>query len=165
MIRGYPFGRRCVAGTARGLRAACALGLAAAPAAAAEQTFPVPVATIYTGDVIKPTMLRDQTYPENFKPRMPAVETAARAVGKVAKRTLLPGEVIPSGALDEVKLVTRGSPTVIVFEERGMVISTLGTALANATVNEPVTVRNTATGRLIQGVVQPDGRVKTGGQP
>ncbi|MCJ2140903.1 flagellar basal body P-ring formation chaperone FlgA [Methylobacterium sp. E-066] len=157
---------RCVArAAARGLRAACALGLAAVPAAAAEQTFPVPVATIYTGDVIKPTMLRDQTYPENFKPRVPAVDSAARAVGKVARRTLLPGEVIPSGALEEVKLVTRGAPTVIVFEERGMVISTLGTALANATVNEPVTVRNTATGRLIQGIVQPDGRVKTGGQP
>ncbi|MDF2602007.1 MAG: hypothetical protein K0Q54_4830, partial [Methylobacterium brachiatum] len=27
------------------------------------------------------------------------------------------------------------------------------------------TVRNTATGRLIQGIVQPDGRVRTGGQP
>jgi flagella basal body P-ring formation protein FlgA len=165
MTRGHLFVRRRVARAARGLRAACTLSLVAVPAAAAEQTFPVPVATVYAGDVIKSTMLRDQTYPENFKPRMPAVETAARAVGKVAKRTLLPGEVIPSGALEDVKLVTRGSPTVIVFEERGMVISTLGTALANATVNEPVTVRNTATGRLIQGIVQPDGRVKTGGQP
>ncbi|WP_342108205.1 flagellar basal body P-ring formation chaperone FlgA [Methylobacterium sp. SI9] len=141
---------------------AWALGLAACPAAAADQVLPVPVATIYAGDVIKPTMLRDQTFPENYRPRLPVVDSAARAVGKIARRTLLPGETIPSIALEEAKLVTRGAPTTIVFEEHGVAISTLGTALANATVNEAVSVRNTATGRVIQGIVQPDGRVRTG---
>lgn len=144
------------------LAAAWMLGLALVPAAAAEQVLPVPVATIYAGDVIKPSMLREQAFPENYRPRMPAVESVARAVGKVARRTLLPGETIPSVALDEAKLVTRGAPAVIVFEEHGVAISTLGTALANAAVNEPVSVRNTATGRVIQGIVLPDGRVRTG---
>jgi flagella basal body P-ring formation protein FlgA len=142
--------------------AAWTLGLAALPAAAADQVLPVPVATIYAGDVIKPTMLRDQTFPENYRPRQPIVDSAARAVGKIARRTLLPGETIPSIALEEAKLVTRGAPTVIVFEEHGVTISTQGTALANAAVNEPISVRNTATGRVVQGIVLPDGRVRTG---
>ncbi len=144
------------------LFAAWTLGLAALPAAAADQVLPVPVATIYAGDVIKPTMLRDQTFPENYRPRQPVVESAARAVGKIARRTLLPGETIPSLALDEAKLVTRGAPAMIVFEEHGVAISTQGIALANAAVNEAVSVRNAATGRVVQGIVQADGRVRTG---
>ncbi|GJE11665.1 flagellar basal body P-ring formation chaperone FlgA [Methylobacterium longum] len=147
---------------ARTLAAAWAVGLAAAPVAAAEQMLPVPVATIYAGDAIKPTMLRDQAYPESYKPRLPVVDSAARAVGRIARRTLLPGETIPVLAIEEAKLVTRGAPTVIVFDEHGVTISTQGMALANAAVNEAVSVRNTATGRVVQGVVLPDGRVRTG---
>lgn len=153
---------RLAARIARALAAAGALGLAPMSAAATEQFLPVPVATIYAGDLIKPTMLREQAFPENYRPRMPAIDSVAHAVGKVARRTLLPGEPIPSVALDEPKLVTRGAPIVIVFEEHGVAISTQGMALANAAVNEPVSVRNTATGRVIQGIVMPDGRVRTG---
>ena len=142
--------------------AAASLALSAFSAAAADQVLPVPVATIYAGDVIKPAMLRDQTFPEHYRPRQPVVDSAARAVGRIARRTLLPGETIPSLALDEAKLVTRGAPTMIVFEEHGVAIATAGIALANAAVNEAVSVRNTATGRVIQGVVQPDGHVRTG---
>ncbi len=58
--------------------------------------------------------------------------------------------------------MTRGAPAVIVFEEHGVTISTVGTALANAAVNEAVNVRNAATGQVVQGIVQPDGRVRTG---
>jgi flagellar basal body P-ring formation protein FlgA len=134
----------------------------ARPAAAAEQKLPVPAATIYAGDVIKPTMLREQDFPESYRPRLPVIDTVARAVGRVARRTLLPGESIPAMALEEAKLVTRGAPTTIVFEEHGVAIATLGTALASAAVNEPVSVRNSATGRIVQGIVQPDGRVRTG---
>ncbi|MCJ2048315.1 flagellar basal body P-ring formation chaperone FlgA [Methylobacterium sp. J-070] len=153
---------RIAARIARTLGAAWAVGLAAAPAAAGEQTLPVPVATIYAGDVIKPAMLREQAFPENYRPRLPVVDSTGRAVGRIARRTLLPGETIPSIAIEEARLVTRGAPTTIVFEEHGVSISTLGTALANAAVNEAVNVRNTATGRVVQGVVQPDGRVRTG---
>ncbi|MET3481449.1 flagellar basal body P-ring formation chaperone FlgA [Methylobacterium sp. 1973] len=144
------------------LGAACTLGLASVPAVAAEQVLPVPVATIYAGDVIKPTMLREQAYPESYRPRLPVVDSVAHAVGRIARRTLLPGETIPSTALEEAKLVTRGTPTVIVFEEHGVVITTVGQALANAAVNEAVSVRNLATGRVVQGIVQPDGHVRTG---
>ncbi|WP_070999263.1 flagellar basal body P-ring formation chaperone FlgA [Methylobacterium sp. C1] len=154
--------RRVRALGAAGLAARAAAVMATGPAIAAEQMLPVPVATIYAGDVIKPTMLREQAFPEGYRPRLPVADTAARAVGRIARRTLLPGETIPSIALEEAKLVTRGAPAVIVFEEHGVTISTVGTALANAAVNEAVNVRNAATGRVVQGIVQPDGRVRTG---
>ncbi|SDA11501.1 flagella basal body P-ring formation protein FlgA [Methylobacterium sp. UNC378MF] len=144
------------------LATAWALGLGSGAAIAAEQRLPVPVATIYAGDVIKPMMLREQDFPESYRPRLPVVDTVARAMGRIARRTLLPGETIPVIALEEAKLVTRGGPTVIVFEEHGVVITTQGTALANAAVNEAVSVRNSATGRIVPGIVQPDGRVRTG---
>ncbi|GEM97755.1 flagellar basal body P-ring formation chaperone FlgA [Methylobacterium radiotolerans] len=150
------------AGLAARAAAVMATVMATGPAIAAEQMLPVPVATIYAGDVIKPTMLREQAFPEGYRPRLPVADTAARAVGRIARRTLLPGETIPSIALEEAKLVTRGAPAVIVFEEHGVTISTVGTALANAAVNEAVNVRNAATGRVVQGIVQPDGRVRTG---
>ena len=126
------------------------------------QAFGTRASRIYAGDVIKPTMLRDQAFPESYKPRQPVADTAARVVGRIARRTLLPGETIPAIALEEAKLVTRGAPTVIIFEEHGVTISTLGTALANAAVNEAVSVRNTATGRVVQSTVLQDGRVRTG---
>ncbi|MGE8129504.1 flagellar basal body P-ring formation chaperone FlgA [Methylobacterium sp. NPDC080182] len=153
---------RAAAALATVTATATAAALTAGPAVAGEQMLPVPVATIYAGDVIKPTMLREQAFPENYRPRLPVADTAARAVGRIARRTLLPGETIPSIALEEAKLVTRGAPAVIVFEEHGVTISTVGTALANAAVNEAVNVRNAATGRVVQGIVQPDGRVRTG---
>jgi flagellar basal body P-ring formation protein FlgA len=154
--------RRSAASRARQWGAAWAIGLAPVSADAADRLLPVPVATIYAGDTIKPTMLKEQAYPEGYRPRMPIVDTTARAVGRIARRTLLPGETIPAIALEEAKLVTRGASAVIVFEEHGVTISTLGTALANAGASEPVSVRNVATGRVVQGVVQPDGRVRTG---
>lgn len=145
-----------------------ALGFAAllggaSGALAASVTFPVPTATIYAGDVIKPSMLREQAYPENYQPQTPAVESIEAATGRVARRTLLPGTTIPVTALDEARLVTRGAQTQIVFEEQGMTIATLGVALANGGLNEVVRVRNAATGRIVQGIVQADGRVRTGG--
>ncbi|MET3414898.1 flagellar basal body P-ring formation chaperone FlgA [Methylobacterium sp. 1030] len=140
------------------------LGLAAVPAGVRAEglTLPVPTSTIYAGDFVKAGMVREQHYPDTYHPRTPVVATAVEAVGRVARRTLLPGETIPATALDEARLVTRGVPTQILFEEDGLTIVTTGLALANGGVNDTVRVRNAATGRIIQGIVQADGRVRVG---
>lgn len=129
---------------------------------AEDLSFPVPTTTIYAGDLIKPAMLREQHYPDTYRPRLPVIATTAEAVGRVARRTLLPGETIPANTLDEARLVTRGGPTQIVFEEDGLKISTLGVALAHGGFNATVRVRNVATGRIVLGIVQADGSVRTG---
>ena len=150
------------AGRAHRLVLALLALLVAVPAQAEDRALPVPTTTIYAGDLIKPAMLREQLYPETFQPRAPVIGTMAEAVGRVARRTLLPGETVPANALDDARLVTRGAPTLIVFEEMGLAISTMGVALTNGGLNEAIRVRNSATGRIVQGVVQADGHVRTG---
>lgn len=123
---------------------------------------PVPTVTIYPGDVITDSMIRERSFPESFRARSAVVEAPFALIGKVARRTLLPGEAIPSNAVDEAKIVTRGVATQVVFEENGLTITTMGTPLQSGSLGEQIRVRNTDTGRIILGVVQADGRVRIG---
>lgn len=135
---------------------------AAAPVEAADLVLPVPTVTIYAGDVIKETMLRLQTYPETFKARAAVIDAPLAMVGRTAKRMLLPGEPVPVNAVDDPRLVSRGAPTQIVFEENGLFITTVGSPLQNGGLGELIRVRNADTGRIILGTVMADGRIRTG---
>lgn len=142
---------------------ALALSLMACEAAIAEdRTLPVPSVTIYPGDTIAETMLKDRTFPENYRYRTAVVESPRVLVGKMARRTLLPGEPIPMNAVDDPKLVTRGVQTQIMFEEGGLSIMGIGIPLQSGTLGETVQVKNVDSGRIITGRVQPDGRIRIG---
>lgn len=132
------------------------------PGMAEALVLPVPTVTIYPGDVITDSMIKERNFPENFRARSAVVETPLALIGKVARRTLLPGEAIPSNAVDEAKIVTRGVATQVVFEENGLTITTMGTPLQSGSLGEQIRVRNTDTGRIILGVVQADGRIRIG---
>lgn len=125
---------------------------------------PVPAVTIYPGDIIQESMLKERDFPPNFRGRMAVVEAPLALIGKTARRTLLPGEAIPVNAVDDPKIVTRGVPTQVVFEENGLTITTLGSPLQSGSLGEQIRVRNIDTGRIILGVVQADGRVRIGAQ-
>lgn len=127
-------------------------------------TLPVPAVTIYPGDIIQESMLKDRDFPPNFRGRSAVVEAPLALIGKTARRTLLPGEAIPVNAVDDPKIVTRGVPTQVVFEENGLTITTLGSPLQSGSLGEQIRVRNIDTGRIILGVVQADGRVRIGAQ-
>jgi flagellar basal body P-ring formation protein FlgA len=144
--------------------AALAMLLSGTPVLAeGELTLPVPTVTIYPGDTIQESMLRDRVFPPNFRARWAVIEAPLAVVGKTARRTLLPGEAIPVNAVDDAKLVTRGVPTQVIFRESGLTITTMGTPLQSGSLGEQIRVRNTDTGRVILGVVQADGRVRIGG--
>jgi flagellar basal body P-ring formation protein FlgA len=129
-----------------------------------EIMLPVPTVTIYPGDTIQESMLKDRTFPPNFRARWAVIEAPLAVIGKTARRTLLPGEAIPVNAVDDAKLVTRGVATQVVFRESGLTITTMGTPLQSGSLGEQIRVRNTDTGRVILGTVQADGRVRIGGQ-
>lgn len=135
---------------------------AAGPARAAELVLPVPTVTIYQGDIIKESMLRLQSYPETFKARAAVIDAPLAMVGRTARRMLLPGEPVPVNAVDDPRLVSRGAPTQIVFEENGLFITTVGSPLQNGGLGELIRVRNSDTGRIILGTVMADGRIRTG---
>ncbi|MFE1600206.1 flagellar basal body P-ring formation chaperone FlgA [Methylobacterium sp. ID0610] len=143
---------------------ACLAGAASAePARLADDiVLPVPVVTVYPGDVIKETMLRQQAFPPTFRARLAVIDAPLAIVGRVARRTLLPGEPVPVNAVDDPRLVSRGTPAQMIFEENGLVITTLGTPLQNGGLGEVIRIRNSDTGRIVSGTVQGDGRIRIG---
>ncbi|SCY06422.1 flagellar basal body P-ring formation chaperone FlgA [Microvirga guangxiensis] len=145
----------------------CAVALvsiaAATQAASSEgRVLPVPSVTIYPGDLISESMLKDRVFPENYRFRTAVVESPRVLVGKAARRTLLPGEPIPMNSVDDPKLVTRGAQTAILFEEGGLSIVGIGIPMQSGALGETVQVKNVDSGRIITGRVQADGRIRIG---
>lgn len=125
---------------------------------------PVPAMTIYPGDTIKESMLKERSFLSTFRTRGAVIESPVQLIGKVARRTLLPGEAIPANAVDDAQLVTRGVTTQIIFQEEGLTISAMGAPLQSGSLGEQIRVRNVDTGRIILGVVQADGTIRIGGR-
>jgi flagella basal body P-ring formation protein FlgA len=131
-------------------------------ATAEERILPVPTVTIYPGDMINESMLKDRAFPETYRFRTAVVESPRVLAGKTARRTLLPGEPIPMNAVDDPKLVTRGVQTVILFEEGDLSIVGVGLPLQSGALGETIQVKNVDSGRIITGRVQADGRIRIG---
>jgi flagella basal body P-ring formation protein FlgA len=87
----------------------------------------------------------------------------ADIVGKVARRTLLPGRPIPSIAVEEPRAVSTGSQVQLVYEQEGIVIVTTAQALQNGYVGQVVQVRNMDSGQVVSGLVQSDGSIRVNG--
>jgi flagellar basal body P-ring formation protein FlgA len=142
--------------------AAAMIAVTCHTAAGEERVLPVPTVTIYPGDMINESMLKDRKFPENYRFRTAVVESPRVLAGKTARRTLLPGEPIPLNAVDDPKLVTRGAQTAILFEEGGLSIVGVGIPLQSGALGETVQVKNVDSGRIITGRVQADGKIRIG---
>jgi flagella basal body P-ring formation protein FlgA len=143
-----------------GLFAAVAMG--PAPAAAEPRGLPVPTQVIYPGDRIADAALTNSQEAANAPPPG-AIWDRADLVGKVARRTLLPGRPIPAIAVEEPRVLSVGGPASLVYEQDGISIVTTGQALQNAYVGQLVQVRNLDSGLVVTGVVQADGAVRVSG--
>ncbi len=125
----------------------------------ASETIPVPAMTIYPGDVIRDAMLANHDVIEGEAP-LGFISARSALIGKVAKRTLLPGRAIPLNSVDDPKAVVNGSRVKIVFEDGGLNISTYAIALQSGSIGDLIRVRNLDSGLTISGVVQADGTVR-----
>jgi flagellar basal body P-ring formation protein FlgA len=137
-----------------------ALVLCAAGAAAGERR-PVPNVTIYPGDIIREPMLSDADFPDAVASSVFATSHES-IVGKIAKRTLLPGSAIPLNAIGVPRVVSIGAMVRLVYEEDGLEISTYASALQNGAAGDVISVRNTESGVTISGVIRPDGSIHVG---
>ena len=122
---------------------------------------PVPAVTIYPGDVIHENMLTDGDFPDAVASSSYA-SNRSMLLGKVARRTLLPGQTIPTNAIGEPKLVSIGSRVRLVFEEDGLVVSTYASALQAGAAGDFISVRNMESGIVIGGTIASDGSVHIG---
>lgn len=138
--------------------------LAAMPAQAANTTLPVPSVTIYPGDMIQNSYLIDRDFSSNpTMPRIGFIDSRKMLVGKLARRTLLPGVPIPLNAVGEPNAISNGARVRVVFDQEGMEIETYAIALQAGSVGEVISVRNPDSGVTISGIVQSDGTVRVGG--
>ena len=141
------------------------LGLWLAPdlgALAQDAALPTPKVVIYPGDIIHNDMLSDLPA-DTARGVGPFAETRSAVVGKMARRTLLPGGAIPLSALDFPRLVVNGAVVSLVYIEGGLSISAVGMALQDGAAGDFVKVRNDDSGVTVIGVVQPDGAVRVSG--
>jgi len=128
------------------------------------KTLPVPNVTIYPGDSIRESWLTDRDFSTGgMPPKGGVIETHNALVGKIARRTLLPGLPIPVTAVGEPRLVSNGEKVRITFTDGGMTITTYGSALQAGGAGDVVSVRNLDSGLTISGTVQPDGSISVSG--
>jgi len=123
---------------------------------------PTPRIVIYPGDIIQADMLSDLPA-DTARGVGPFAETRSAVIGKMARRTLLPGTAIPLAGVDVPRLVVNGAQVDLVYIDGGLSISAVGMALQDGAAGDSVKVRNDDSGVTVTGVVQPDGAVRVSG--
>jgi flagella basal body P-ring formation protein FlgA len=131
----------------------------ACPAIAQERTVPVPTEVIYPGDIIREGMLTDVPIDDATGRGGSFVDTHAAIVGKMAKRTLLPGRLIATIAVENPRAVSNGAEIKLIYRDGPLTIVTFAMALDNGAVGDTIRVRNADSGTIISGVILPDGSV------
>jgi flagellar basal body P-ring formation protein FlgA len=145
---------------ARGAAAALLVLAFASAATAEERRLPVPAVTIRSGEVIKDEMITERAFAPNLLGVALFIEGRQTVVGRMARRSLLPGQPIPTNAVEDPWAVARGAIVKIIVEDNGLSIATYGSAMQSGAAGALIPVRNTDTGVIIRGIVQPDGTVK-----
>lgn len=144
----------------RGLATVLLVLVAAGGAAAEEKRLPVPAVSIRAGELIRDDMITERAFAPNVLGVAMFIEARQVLVGRMARRALLPGQPIPSNSVEDPWTVARGAVVKVVVEDSGLSIVTYGAAMQSGAAGALIPVRNTDTGVIIRGVVQPDGTVK-----
>lgn len=126
----------------------------------AQETAIVSTRIIYPGQVVSGEALQEVAL--NWHPTAPIVRAPEEIEGKVARRTLLPGRLIPTGSVREPYLVETGSPVTVMFVEGGLTISTKAVALQSGAAGDMIRLRNMDSGVVLSGIVLADGTVRIG---
>lgn len=128
-------------------------------AKAVNQQLPVPTITIYPGDVIASNLLIDKSFRIGAS-HLPVYQSREELVGKVARRTLLPGKPIPVNAIRDPRIIQQGKSVRVIFISEGLTITALAVALQSGGVGELISLRNVDSGAVIRGEAQADGTVR-----
>ncbi|MGH6761694.1 MAG: flagellar basal body P-ring formation chaperone FlgA [Phyllobacterium sp.] len=126
--------------------------------------FIVPSAVIYPGQTIEGKGLFGKPFTIKREFASQYAVNADQVIGKIARRTLLPGKPILVSAVNEPHLVQRGVPAMLVFNAGGLEILTTGTPLEPGGIGDFIKVRNVDSGITVSGTVLADGRIRVGMQ-
>ncbi len=138
------------------------LVLGAAAARAEDVIVAVPSVTIYPGDVVGDEQLVERAFAPGTLGKFAIAQDRSMLVGKVARRTLLPGKPIPLNGVKDPDVVTRGGSVLAVYKSGGLTISSVVQPLRAGGVGDIIEARNTDSGKIIRGAIQADGTLRVG---
>ena len=138
--------------------AACLLAVGSP--AAAQDTVVVPKQVIYPGEALTANLVSEVRFNRKRSILSSVAVLPEDVEGKVARRTLLPGRMIPLNSLREAYTVEAGKPVPVVFVDGGMEISVTGVPLQPGSAGDVIRVRNIDSGAVLIGTVMADGTVR-----
>lgn len=141
------------------LTAATLLGAATA---GAQEVVLVPARTIYPGETVTLSALREVVLKPGKQIPAAVAYRAEELDGKVARRTLLPSRYVPMNSLREAFLVEQGAPVQVVFEVGALTISATAICLQSGSAGDVVKVRNLDSGKMFTAIVTGSGVVRVG---
>ncbi len=130
--------------------------------AAAQESVVVPNRVIYPGQEITADALDIVPLRRRLPDPQAIVLDMGQAVGRVARRTLLPGRLIATASMRDAYLVEPGAPVQVFFIQGSLVISATGVPLQAGVAGDMIRVRNLDSGVVFSGVVMGDGTVRVG---
>jgi flagella basal body P-ring formation protein FlgA len=130
--------------------------------AAAQELGVIPSRIIYPGETIAADALRMAKVRKGKPATVAFAHEPQELIGKVAKRTLLPGRFVPLSAVRDAFLVQQGAPVQVLFEQDGLTISMTAVTLQPGSAGDVVKVRNVDSGATFSAIVMADGTVKVG---
>jgi flagella basal body P-ring formation protein FlgA len=142
-----------------------ALFLSQVPAMAAGSgslELPVPKVTIYPGDVVAEDLIVQRAFIASTVTRAAVFEDRQALVGKVARKTLVPGQPIPVNAIRDAYAVTQGQAAMVIFQSGGLTITGQAIPLQSGVAGDVISLRNVDSGAIIKGVVEAGGTVRVG---
>jgi flagella basal body P-ring formation protein FlgA len=149
----------------RRLAALAAVSLLAwfTPGASAQELAMVVNRIVYPGETVDAAALEQVKLRPTARVTTQVVREAEEAEGKVAKRTLLPGKLIPVSSLRDPYLVEAGKAVTVVYQNGGLMIRATAVPLQPASLGEMIRLRNADSGKVFSGIVMADGTVRVGG--
>lgn len=126
------------------------------------QSVPVPRVVIYSGSVISDAVLEERDVTLGSDPVQSWHLSRSGLVGKVARRTLLPGQAIPLLAVKAPDLVKAGKPVTLVFASGRLTITGSAIALQAGGPGDRISLQSPESGAVVRGTITQDGSVQVG---
>ncbi len=133
-------------------------------AKASERSLAVPLRTIYPKEVLRESDFTQRSF--LYEPAGPSlyVESIQPYEGFVARTTLPAFRPVAHTAVERARRIGVGAQLRVVFRNDGIEIATMGTAIQSGATGEIIQVRNTQSGSIVAGEIQPDGSIRVAPQ-
>lgn len=126
----------------------------------AQETVIIPTRVIYPGETVTADALQEVPLRRQVRNIAALAIDWSQVEGKVARRTLLPGRMIPVSSVRDAWLVEPGSPVQVHFVHNGLEISIAGVPLQHGSAGDMIKVRNMDSGAIFTGIVMADGSIR-----